>query len=891
MKKICVIVFAVMLTANGLAQAPLKMSYQAVIRNSSNQLVTSQAVGIKVSILKGSVTGTSVYTETQTPNTNANGLVSIEIGGKAGFDAINWADGPYFIKTETDPAGGTNYTIIGTSQILSVPYALHSTTAETLSTGITETDPVFGASSAKGITSTHISNWNTAFGWGNHATSGYLKSYTETDPLWSVASANYYTKANMQTSGASQLHFNNLTNKPTTVSGYGIADAMTTAHAANGITSNNITNWNTAFGWGNHAGLYRPINYVPAWSEITSNPFVFSGLVNNQLLKYNSTSMKWENWTPNFLTGFTETDPYWTAAIASYYTKTNMQTSGAAQLHFNNLTNKPTTVSGYGITDAMTTAHAAYGITSTNITHWNTAYGWGNHAGLYRPVSYVPAWGEITGKPVFASVATTGSYTDLNNKPTILNSQWTTSGNNIYYNTGKVGIGSKNPAGMLEINGFSGDWYPHLYLSDSLGYARMDFRTMLASTKHWVLAGYTNNTDGESQWNLNYNNSTTGKNIFSVYGDSRIAFDGDVGIGLNNPAGMLEINGNSVDTYPHLLLSEADGFSRIAFRTMLASTKHWVLAGHTNQTDGDSQWHLNYFNGSEGKNMFSVYGDSRIAFNGNVAIGMTYPRYNLTIYNDNSAGIGFYNSTSGTTGTDGFMIRAEATGSPVWIWNWENSNIHIGTNNLNRMLIKANGVVDIMNELNLHSDGKDGAALFVNNEEALWWNGTYFSWGYAGQYNYFANKITIGNKANPGYMLYVDGTAYATGTWNSSDARLKKNITPIDNALNKIMKIRGTSFEFRQDEFKDYQFAHGLQFGFIAQELEDVLPEVVNTDSNGYKAINYSEIIPVLTEAVKEQQKTIEKLEAENNLLKKENKQINTRLEHLEKFMETRAMK
>jgi uncharacterized protein (TIGR02145 family) len=99
------------------------MSYQAVIRNASEQLVTTQ-VGMQISLIQGNVDGTVVYSETQTPTPNINGLVTIEIGGEAGFDAINWADGPYFIKIETDPAGGTNYTITGTSQLLSVPYAL-----------------------------------------------------------------------------------------------------------------------------------------------------------------------------------------------------------------------------------------------------------------------------------------------------------------------------------------------------------------------------------------------------------------------------------------------------------------------------------------------------------------------------------------------------------------------------------------------------------------------------------------------------------------------------------------------------------------------------------------------------------------------------------------------
>jgi hypothetical protein len=112
------------------AQAPQKMSYQAVIRNNSNALVTNQQIGLKISLLQGSASGTASYVETQTPSTNANGFVSIEIGGGTPITGtlagINWANGPYFIKTETDPTGGTNYTIVGTSQLLSVPYALFS---------------------------------------------------------------------------------------------------------------------------------------------------------------------------------------------------------------------------------------------------------------------------------------------------------------------------------------------------------------------------------------------------------------------------------------------------------------------------------------------------------------------------------------------------------------------------------------------------------------------------------------------------------------------------------------------------------------------------------------------------------------------------------------------
>jgi formylglycine-generating enzyme required for sulfatase activity len=115
------------------SQAPQKFSYQSVIRNAGNQLVVNQTVGIKISILQGTANGTTVYAETHSPLTNSNGLATLEIGGgtvlSGNFANINWANGPYFVKTETDLNGGSNYTITNTTQLLSVPYALYAANA------------------------------------------------------------------------------------------------------------------------------------------------------------------------------------------------------------------------------------------------------------------------------------------------------------------------------------------------------------------------------------------------------------------------------------------------------------------------------------------------------------------------------------------------------------------------------------------------------------------------------------------------------------------------------------------------------------------------------------------------------------------------------------------
>jgi hypothetical protein len=130
--KIIITFFSVLLLALGVfAQAPpQKMSYQAVVRNSNNQLIQNNAVGMRISILQGATNGNAVYVETQVPVTNGNGSVTIEIGNgnvvSGVFANIDWSTGVYYLQTEIDPQGANGYSITGVSQLLSVPYALYS---------------------------------------------------------------------------------------------------------------------------------------------------------------------------------------------------------------------------------------------------------------------------------------------------------------------------------------------------------------------------------------------------------------------------------------------------------------------------------------------------------------------------------------------------------------------------------------------------------------------------------------------------------------------------------------------------------------------------------------------------------------------------------------------
>jgi hypothetical protein len=164
MKKSLSFLAAILISVCVFPQTPQKMSYQAVIRDAANQLFTNQKLCMQISILQDKIEGNLVYAEIHIPKSNENGLVTLEIGSgtivKGDFSSIDWSKGPYFIKTETDLSGGTNFTITGTSELLSVPYAFHSKTAESLTGGLAETDPVFGASTASKITGADTVKWN-----------------------------------------------------------------------------------------------------------------------------------------------------------------------------------------------------------------------------------------------------------------------------------------------------------------------------------------------------------------------------------------------------------------------------------------------------------------------------------------------------------------------------------------------------------------------------------------------------------------------------------------------------------------------------------------------------------------------------------------------------------
>jgi hypothetical protein len=230
-------------------------------------------------------------------------------------------------------------------------------------------------------------------------------------------------------------------------------------------------------------------------------------------------------------------------------------------------------------------------------------------------------------------------------------------------------------------------------------------------------------------------------------------------------------------------------------------------------------------------------GEKNIEGNGNTFLG-TCSGKNSTIGQDNTF-LGAWAGWSNTTGKNNIFVGREAGHS-----NTEGQdNTFVGYKSGHNSV--GSGNVFIGNKAGYNESGSD--KLYIANgpnpDNVL-------------IYGDFSNvKVGIG-KTDPSYTLDVNGTIKGESTVTPSDIRLKKDIKPIMNALDNIAQLRGITFRWKDNE-KDT----GVHLGVIAQEVEEVFPEVVSTDNKGYKSVDYSKLTAPLIEAVKE-------LKAENEALK-----------------------
>ena len=242
MKKLILLIVAIVCCLELGAQSPNGISYQAVIRDSDGEFIDSSQIGMKISILSGSAQGTPVYVETQTPMTNKQGLITIVIGEGTSNDNladVNWQNQPFFIKLEVDPDGGTSYSIEMTSQIMSVPFSMYSEYAESAG----EVDPIFASSPAFFIQGDDISNWDEAYLWGNHADEGYITDdFEETDPVF-ISSPAFDIQDEDIENWDEAYQWGNHADGGYLADDFEETDPVFSASAAAGISSSDISNW------------------------------------------------------------------------------------------------------------------------------------------------------------------------------------------------------------------------------------------------------------------------------------------------------------------------------------------------------------------------------------------------------------------------------------------------------------------------------------------------------------------------------------------------------------------------------------------------------------------------------------------------------------------------
>lgn len=146
-----------------------------------------------------------------------------------------------------------------------------------------------------------------------------------------------------------------------------------------------------------------------------------------------------------------------------------------------------------------------------------------------------------------------------------------------------------------------------------------------------------------------------------------------------------------------------------------------------------------------------------------------------------------------------------------------------------------------------------------------------------------SNEVGIGGAPSGSYKLEVFGKLKTNAINETSDVRYKKDIKTVENALDKVLALRGVTYLWKTDEFPDKGFDSSKQLGLIAQEVEKIVPEVVKTDEKGFKTVEYSKLVALFFEAFKEQQKQLDKLSGDKDRIKK----LEEEMSAIRKLLET----
>jgi len=963
------------------AQSPQKMSYQAVIRNSSDKLVVNQKVGMQISILKGSETGTVVYTETQKPTTNINGLVSVEIGTGTtsdNFSAIDWANGPYFIKTATDPTGGTTYTINGVSQLLSVPYALYAKNVENDKVNDADADPtneiqeltksgnVITLSKGGGtvsiddadadptneIQSLSISGTSLTLSKGGGTvtlpSSGGGDNWGTQSVVSDVTISGNGTTgtplkiAQQSAATGEALKWNGTAWKPGKVDSDSINELQALSLSGNSLTLSK---------GGGTVSLPTGADNWGTQSVVTDATFTGNGLTATplKLAQQSATAgqgLKWNGtaWRP----GNVDSDSLNEIQTISI-SGSNISLSkggGSVTLPASEGLTLPYVASGafssspfsientgsafYTITGLSSSGYGIYGRTSAS--NGGGVYGVGTGSNYSAGVVGRSGEGTTTQIPgncgvlgqananlgvAGTAISGIGGYF-YSSSGLALNTVGNIKLTGIGESAGRVLTCDVNGNATWQIASAGGLTLPYsqtisnsssaFEVTNSNSVAIHGVNSSSSSGSGIGVKGESSSSNGAGVWGEN--SSSTGS-TYGVYGTVNSV--GGVGVYGVSPYVGVEAFGTgsgSYGSYSQGSYIGAEGFA------MPASGINYGVAGISQSTSGTGVY------GSANASSGTTYGVHGISSSSS-GIGVFGEGNTLGVKgvcsDDHGTGtsgsapyIGVSGNASGTSGTNYGVYGSSSSNYGFGVYG---SSSYVGIygycSDASGWGGFFSGKVGISGSLGVGSAypsyplevagcanlnfSTTGTALRCNGAEAIWFNGTYFSWGYGGSWNYFGDKVFIGATAtDPGSNLLVVNGAVAKpggGSWATwSDIRLKDLHGNFNRGLKEIIKLQPVNYSYKKDNIKNLPSDKNY-VGFVAQEVQKVFPEAVTEEKDGYLTLDVNSINVALVNAVKELKAENDKLKAENDQLKAENKQIDSRLTNIEKIISASAMK
>ncbi len=975
------------------AQVPQALNYQAVARNTSGNLITNQLVGLRLSILAGSSTGTVSYEETQTATTNQFGLFTIAIGTgtpvTGTFSSINWSTGQYWLKVELDATGGTNYVAMGTAQLLSVPYALYAASSGTAGatgpTGANGATGIAGATGPTGPTGTAGTNGSAgatgATGpTGANGVTGATGNTGVTGPTGTgTTGATGPTGANGPTgtgmgptgpTGPAGIAGATGTSGPAGVTG---PTGVTGANGATGATGVGTTGATGPTGLTGSAGATGPTGAAGAngsnGSVGATGPTGTAGSVGAT----GPTGPGSVSGTINYVSKFTSATALGNSQIFDNGTRVGIGTpSPTARLHvadssvvFTATGDIPVTpgavpVSGAGRRMMWYPSKGAFRAGYVDDNQWNKdsignysfAAGYNVKAqGIYsvaigafnsaRGIDGATALGLGTSaNGNFGSTAI--GYQTVASGPlgvTAMGDQTTARGS---YGTTAMGYGSIATGNF----GSTAMGYSNLAIGEE-GAMALGAATIASGGLGATSTGYYTNARGNSSLSANsyttansftetvfgqYNDTATSQNISSWINTDRlfeigngtansvrsnaltVIKNGNIGIGTTAPQAKVDIVYNSNPSSPQLRLYENENdYARLTFADNQSSTFFSVAAYINGTNDRNSKLNLYH----------SLYGDI-LSLNGrgNLMAGTSsdvHPTFSIN--HEAKLSVSSHTATAGYFESDTTYFNYMDL-SPVIVGRY------IGARSTYSAAVFGDALPDKTNNggngfggafyggsIGVYGDCEAGNETSAKYGGMFQVNTTATAGNVCGIYS-AANASTgiaygVYGTVSSGtshYGVYCSGNGGYTGTWTMvSDKKFKENIKPYTGALDKIKQVETYTYTFKKDgEAAMMNLSDGPQIGFISQQLDTIFPNLVRNDVNAirdkdhkgkdtyinYKGVNYTGMIPVLTQAIKEQQAiiekqagTIESLKTDNDAQKKINEELKARLDKLENLL------